>query len=346
MKNNANKYFRLYGACIPVKGAARSTICDLQRGECRLITNSLYEVLTEHRDHTLAQMLEIYPEDQRTLLDYFDFLEREELGFWTSAPERFPPMDLYWDSPGIITSAIIDHDAFSVHDYKDIFFQLEELGCTEIQIRFFCTIENDLLQNILAFTTNSRTRSVHLVFPYDEEKTGQWCADFCARHARVHNMLVTAAPASHVFSVKNNRGKIMAQVAFITETIDSDQHCGVHSLYHFSTDYKTFTEANHFNTCLNKKLGIDVHGNIKNCPSLKQSFGNVKEVSLCAAVQQKNFKQLWEINKDQVEICRHCEFRYICTDCRAFITDESNIYSKPSKCAYDPFTALWAGQEI
>lgn len=45
---------------------------------------------------------------------------------------------------------------------------------------------------------------------------------------------------------------------------------------------------------------------------------------------------------DQIHICKDCEFRHICTDCRAYIEDPDDIYSKPLKCGYNPYTGEWA----
>ena len=50
------------------------------------------------------------------------------------------------------------------------------------------------------------------------------------------------------------------------------------------------------------------------------------------------FKKVWSVNKDQIKICRDCEFRYMCSDCRAYTEDPKDIYSKPLKCGYDPYT--------
>jgi hypothetical protein len=41
-------------------------------------------------------------------------------------------------------------------------------------------------------------------------------------------------------------------------------------------------------------------------------------------------------------VCKDCEFRYICTDCRAYLEDPYNEYSKPLKCGYDPYTGEWS----
>ncbi len=35
------------------------------------------------------------------------------------------------------------------------------------------------------------------------------------------------------------------------------------------------------------------------------------------------------------------EFRYICTDCRAYTENPEDIYSKPLKCGYNSYTNKW-----
>ena len=58
-------------------------------------------------------------------------------------------------------------------------------------------------------------------------------------------------------------------------------------------------------------------------------------------INNPNFIKRWRINKDQIEVCKNCEFRYICMDCRVYLEQPSNIYSKPLKCGYDPYSATW-----
>jgi SPASM domain peptide maturase of grasp-with-spasm system len=126
-----------------------------------------------------------------------------------------------------------------------------------------------------------------------------------------------------------------------TEVVDSPTCCGkIHPGY-FVVDVETFAEGQRHNTCLNRKISVDARGEIRNCPSLARSYGNVREVPLHSALAQRDFTALWSINKDQIAICKDCEFRYICTDCRAYIQDAGDLYSKPSKCTYDPYTAEW-----
>ena len=132
-----------------------------------------------------------------------------------------------------------------------------------------------------------------------------------------------------------------------TTVVQVDTHlknskcCGVISPYYFSLALSTFCESHQFNSCLNRKISIDEEGNIKNCPSMATSFGHINHVSLQEALEQKNFKKYWNITKDQVNICKDCEFRHICTDCRAYLENPEDLYSKPLKCGYNPYTCEW-----
>ena len=71
---------------------------------------------------------------------------------------------------------------------------------------------------------------------------------------------------------------------------------------------------------------------------MDKSFGNIRTDKLIDILNIKAFKKVWNINKDKIEVCRDCEFRYICTDCRAIRENKSDIYSKPLNCSYNPYT--------
>jgi SPASM domain peptide maturase of grasp-with-spasm system len=77
---------------------------------------------------------------------------------------------------------------------------------------------------------------------------------------------------------------------------------------------------------------------------MKKSYGNIRQTTLSEALKKNGFKDYWEINKDQIDVCKDCEFRYICTDCRAFIQEPGNMFSKPLKCSYSPYTSLWGAE--
>ncbi len=130
-------------------------------------------------------------------------------------------------------------------------------------------------------------------------------------------------------------------VMSVKENIVNKKCCGVIHHTYFSPNIETFTESQHHNTCLNRKISIDANGEIKNCPSMAKSYGNIKDTKLVDVVNNPDFQKVWHIKKDEITKCKDCEFRHICTDCRAYIDDPQDMYSAPLKCGYDPYTCKW-----
>lgn len=329
--------FTLFACCIPVHGARRSTVCDLQRQTYRLIPNGLYEILTEHRGRTIAEIKAAYGHEYDREIDgYFDFLLEHELGFFTDEPERFPPLDLEYQTPSRITNAVLDLDAASGHDLAPIFRQLDDLGCQAVELRCFAPLPLDLLRDLLAPTRSGRLRAIDLLLAYTPELESPAFAELVAAEQRLNSITVHSSPEAR----ETTLGRAVA-VTWVVQAIGSPACCGaVHPRY-FTTSLETFSEARQFNSCLHRKIAVDARGEIRNCPSLARSYGNVRATSLHGALAQRDLAALWAINKDQIEVCKDCEFRYVCIDCRAYVTDAQDLYSKPAKCGYDPYTAEW-----
>lgn len=119
-------------------------------------------------------------------------------------------------------------------------------------------------------------------------------------------------------------------------------HCGLVAKNNFYLNQTLIKISLSHNSCLFKKISIDTESNIKNCPSMPQSFGRIKDTTLEEVLNHPDFKKYWNINKDKIHVCKDCEFRYICTDCRAYVEDPEDIYSKPLKCGYNPYTGEWS----
>ncbi|MCB0648191.1 MAG: SPASM domain-containing protein [Saprospiraceae bacterium] len=121
-------------------------------------------------------------------------------------------------------------------------------------------------------------------------------------------------------------------IARIAEKISYDY-------FNASTDFifKGFS----FNNCLHKKVSIDSNGQVKNCPSFNQSFGHYNKIKLEEIINEVEFLQPQSITKQDIEECKVCEYRLVCSVCWAYLKDDSNMISKPKKCKYDPYTGVW-----
>lgn len=335
-------HFQLFANCIPVKGASRSVICDVQRQDFEFIPNALYEILTLHNTKSIADIINHYGTDSAQVIEeYFEFLVAQEFGFYCDAEdlECFPALDLNWEVPNQVVNAIIDVDINSTHDYGAIIGQLEELNCNYLQIRVYSTDNTEwLVEQIGACLRESSIVSAELLTPYVKDLTLERIQALVQTYGTIARWVFHSSPKQHlVQSPKSPFGDLV----FITQTIDSHAHCGAISPQDFATNLPTFAEAQIANSCLNKKISIATDGSIKNCPSLPESFGNVAQTSLQEALNHPQFKKYWGIGKDQIDTCKDCEFRYICTDCRAHLSGANSKYAKPAKCSYDPYTMEW-----
>ena len=72
-----------------------------------------------------------------------------------------------------------------------------------------------------------------------------------------------------------------------------------------------------------------------------KSYGNIRNTKLIDVVNNPEFQKVWHIKKDEITKCQDCEFRHICTDCRAYLENPEDQYSAPLKCGYDPYTCTW-----
>ena len=338
------QYFRLFANCVLVRGHARSTICDLQRGELHLIPNDLEELLTTHKQTPMADLLQGFDaSDRATITEYYDFLVERQLGMFHEEEELglFPDLDLTFDLPTTINNAIIDIGE-QQFDYEQVINELSTLGCQGVQLRVFQPLAPERLDALLELFRNSRIRSIEIFLCYSPLATVTSLRRLVEDHPRITGIVIHSAP----FATAENPGQRDAVTpVFTKEMLKDETHCGFIDPSYFTVSVSHFTEALSANTCLNQKIAIDQYGHIKNCPAMQTSFGDIGQTSLLAVATDESFTAAWAIRKDQVSVCKHCEFRYVCSDCRAFRSTPSDLFSKPAKCAYDPFTMEWALQE-
>jgi SPASM domain peptide maturase of grasp-with-spasm system len=336
--NKTQGVFRLHANCIPVKGARRSLICDLQNSRYRLIPNALYEILTEMKGWETSRIQGAVSADGQVLDGYFEQLVREEYGAYYSDASNFPDLDLRFEMAGTITNAIIDVDGGSAHDYSNIFEQLDGLGCQAIQVRCFSGLPLDAIESLIVAGEGRGFRHMDLLLCYTEALTEEALRRISSTHPTVSRVLVHSAPMQ---TMVEQETYIPTILAYFTGVLSSANCCGAVDSSYFSPNIFHFTEAMQCNSCLNQKVSISTDGSIRNCPSMPSAFGNARYTRLADAVAVADFKVLWNTTKDAVKVCRDCEFRYICTDCRAHLSDSSDPLSKPAKCNYDPYTATW-----
>jgi SPASM domain peptide maturase of grasp-with-spasm system len=349
LSGHYDEYFRLHADCIPVKGATRSAICDLTRNELVFFPSEYFEVLEYLNEGTLGDLMNnIENEEEKTFVTGFiDYLDQHELVCFLKEPGLFPAIEERWETPCEIQNAIIDVD-LEKHDFKKIFRELDELGCQFVQIRSFSgLLKITDLYSILSWCLHKSVQSVEVIIKYDRDTPEDDYIRLIEEQPIIAALTVHSSPEDKVlvadFGCGDESGKqIKKQVRMVTQQVDAEVHCGVISINSLNAPtVGNFFETKLFNGCLNRKVSIDSCGEIKNCPSMAISYGNTRNMSLARAVHSPGFTDKGKITKDQVKTCRDCELRYVCSDCRAYVEDPADEYSKPLKCGYDPYTCVW-----
>jgi SPASM domain peptide maturase of grasp-with-spasm system len=195
------------------------------------------------------------------------------------------------------------------------------LDVNQFNLEFFDEIDVVHLHSLNQYFKESPVQDIKFLLKYSSASLAD-VQDVIDKYARVSEVILYDAGCNEKIDYK---GSFIYLVK--SENLTS-KSCGVICPSNFAINIPHYTEAQKFNTCLNKKISVDEFGNIKNCPSQFTSYGNIIDTKLVDVVRNEQFKLLWKIKKDDISICKSCEFRYICTDCRVFIEDSDNIYSK------------------
>lgn len=337
-----NEFLLLHSNCKIVKGICRSCIYDLQREKYFLIPNALADFFSETRHiDTAVIMATLESENIGIFRSYIDLLLSNELAYYIndlSEIELFPSLSDEWDFPAKISHFIIDYDSNSKHDLLYIVEKfIIPINCRHIQLRFFDNTEMNKLESIIQIINESFVKSVDFVIRFNQNYIDP-LINFVKSNKKIRSLILHGSAKNEIISEGNYGYGI---ITTIVQPILNESHCGFIHPNYFSVNLETYTEALKFNSCLNRKMSIDKKGIIRNCPAMPDDFGFYETKNVLDILQNINFTKYWKIKKDEIIKCKDCEFRYMCTDCRAYTDDPNNDYSAPLKCGYDPYTGVW-----
>jgi SPASM domain peptide maturase of grasp-with-spasm system len=344
-----DQYINLYADCFAVRGACKSAIYDLTRHEIVRFPTAFLDVLEASQNDSVGSVLSRAEDEQskESMLEFFELLIQKEFINLSGNPTIWPGIRESWDSPCQIQNAIIDVKD-QAHDFGSIFGQLDKLGCEIVQIRCFTNLHSlDEMQNIVALACHTSIQGIELLLKYDPRYSDEAYIRFMESVPIVSPLTIHSSPVDKELVTtfgcgSESEASIVKRLLLVKDRISSEHHCGViHAGNVTPPTTAVFFENRLYNGCLNRKISIDAEGFIKNCPSMKTTFGHHTRASLGEVAMDNRFRSAWHIKKDMIKQCRDCEFRYACTDCRAYLQDPRDILSKPLKCGYDPYTGTW-----
>lgn len=320
--------------CIITRGYNRSLLCDLLRFKWWAIPNEIATLLEN----------ELFSEIQRDYTDFYDLLIEEDV--LVSIPKNdvslFPKFDLKYESPSLIEHAIIDWDqSISHYNILDAINELAGVGCRNLSMRFYGDFNHEILSQIFEGIYHSTVEATELMVSFQMlDLHYEFFASLKNSNTRFIGLTVYSCPALIPNQFRSNDW-----IIFTTEKISDCSSCGKISPLYFCLNIPHYTLTKNYNNCLYKKIGIDIDGQIKNCPSSFKGFGAINEICLKEVVFDDEFLKIGRIKKDDVKVCSDCEFRSICSDCRIYIDNPKDLHSRPAKCDYNPYIAKWKNED-
>ena len=332
---------KFYASIKIVAGIKFSCIVDIQYGEFFIIEKEIGDLLSDMEGNTIQEILSKFDEESHPIIqDVLSILDENNLIFFTNIPDNYPAMQDDWDYPAFISNAVLEvGDSDSLNNIEIVLDSLLYLGCKNIQFKLKESFPIEDINNLFERGPIKKFTSIELFFDTPKIIPMTVLQDLTVNNYNLSLLCVGSQPVEEYLHFrKDNFGHIY----FIKDKITPKSACGIINQNNFSITIPTFTESQHFNTCLNRKIAIDAIGNIKNCPSMVKSYGNIKDTSLIDVANSPEFQEVWHIKKDMIHVCKDCEFRHVCTDCRAYVEDPEDILSKPLKCGYNPYAGEWS----
>lgn len=342
-------YLRLFDSVRISEGAKRAIIFDTTSGFLNFIPKSFSALLSDENQNYSLLLEELDNESKKTLQQYIDFILKNHLGFIVKSLDELACFKKSKDVH--FSSSEVDYLIFDLYPSdltNDIVQQIDDLGIKFVQLRVLeqstYTEILKLFANIELFN-NTSVNEVSIVLSYSSD------LEECIIKGDIIKSSIFLQFIFHSCTINEMNVYGNIQISKTNNKIKIPFSCGCINLNNLNINRSFYIEALNHNSCLHKKISIDYEGYIKNCPSMVKNFGNIKQTSLRKALLDNDFKEYWDINKDKIEVCKDCEFRYLCTDCRAYTekgeNDPATInVSKPLKCGYDPYTGIWEDWSI
>lgn len=341
-KSTKPVFFQFWANCILVKGYRRGIVFDIFRRQQIVVSKLFCEMIDKYGSTSINDIREdTSMEERRGYLKMLDYFVKNDFGVYTDNPSELPPLSMEYDSPYLATTVVMRSD--SDKDYEALVERLKEIGrelTLSVQINDEGHMTPEMMREIGELTRQSTIGCIHIYTHFSKEYKPKDFL-FMMQNLRFRKIVfMGAAETKRVEPISESQGV----VRYLKEEMDYED-CGNVGKRYFVIGQPFFIEGHSCNTCLNRKVSIDKEGNIGNCPLMPHTFGNIKTSSLREIVSRPDFQRLWHITKDEIVVCKDCEYRYICTDCRHYIKDKNNIYSQPSKCGYNPYIAKWSDEE-
>jgi SPASM domain peptide maturase of grasp-with-spasm system len=330
--------------CLPIKGAFRSVIMDLGRNTYEYVPNSVVDFLNMVSLKSVNEIYNDTPSESKEIIsEYIEYCIDKE--YILEIPQEidkkhFPKLDLTFFTPNIITNFCVEINNYSNFDFKQMALLLETTKCYNIQLLFKEKYNLNLIDGHLDEISKIGLRSIEIILEYNAHFDYN---NLISKHKNISFIFIYSAPKTelikqHYYGVQQIFSSTKNYSAALNRSIEE-----------FNVNITLYTEAQKHNTYFNRKLYIGVNGEIKNAPESIEVFGNIDTLNnqneLLNIINTKEFQKYWYVHKDLIDVCKHCEYRYMCIDNRLPIKRNEKEWYMETECNFNPYIAKWKTEQ-
>jgi hypothetical protein len=296
-------YLQLYAHNVPVRGTAAGAIYNLHQGSLTRVPLVLLDLLAQLALAPLATVRARYAYDLASFDRYVDFLLGKDLAFKTEEPAHFPPLDLAWHYPGLLTHAVLEYE-FAHYALPEVLTQLDRLLCRHLELRLDLGSQPaTALHELLAPLATSVFKTITLFIRHTAAITPAVLDEVYAAHPKLTYLFCHSAPATA-------RSAQHARVLTTRWELGNGGDIPLLPASKYIVNSQFFAEAQQHNPYYNGRVCVNYLGQLKNCLRHAQSFGQVQAQPLRELIGQPGFQELWHASADKIDGLCESELRY------------------------------------
>ena len=329
------QYFNLHANCIPVKGFSRSLVCDIFFNSFEIIPNELYNILKKYPNAKISEIKKGYDKNVHQIInEYFLFLEEKGWIHYFKNKTIFPKINLDYKEPFIISNAIYEFSDFE--NFNSFISYVDDLSITSLIIIINNHNIDMRIDKLISNFKNSSIKHLELYFKNYIEIDEM----IFYNEPRICRIKIFNANKNEKINIKNGLGK---HIEYTNKIFNFQNNV------FFKLNINLFSESQKHHNYFNRKLYISSIGEIKNAPECDEIQGylyNVKTFNdLKQIIETHSFQKYWFVHKEITDVCKDCEFRFMCIENRIPIQRNKNEWFHKIECKYNPYIAKWEGEE-
>lgn len=318
----------LFEDILIVDGYSRSLIIDFTRKKSLFIPRLWSRIIKKYNKKRNYDEIEDAINRKPLLSSLMNFLHKNEL-IWDMEIElidKFPCLEFVYEKPQFIDMIVVFISETNLYDVK-LFFKKEPYAYIRtVQLICYENKAADLIDLIINIPYPTR-----IFLHYNKEF---FDID------NFYNKIPKKYLDNIVLSELNNcRSTNYRDLVLKNKTGDA-----------FVSNFYQVCSAFNNNSFLNRTLFVSpnsyVYPNYDFNSNAKYALVEINDgkVKIEHLLNNNDFIELWKLSKNDIEVCKDCEFRFICIDCR--IPEKMNKHWRYRDfCTYNPYICRWQEEE-